>query len=245
MAGQDDRAPLSLASLPAHWSSQLQPRVKGLRVGWLGDLNGYLPMQAGVLEACEQGLQRLRELGAVVDAVSPHFSPESVWQTWLAWRRVLTASRIAPMVSRGRERIKPEALWEFDQAVGMSAADFLQASNERSAFYQHMLQLLGQWDVLVLPSAQVWPFAIDTRWPEVIHTAKGPVQMDTYHRWMEVTLYASLAGLPALSVPCGFHPQGLPMGMQLIGQPRGDLALLQTGLAYEQAIGDWLAVRPV
>ena len=244
MAGDDPRAPLSLASLPAHWSSKLSPQVKGLRIGWMGDLNGHLPMQAGVLEACEQGLQRLSALGAVVDAVSPNFSPDAVWQTWLAWRRVLTASRIAPMVAKGRAQVKPEALWEFDQAVGMSAADFLQASNERSAFYQHMLQLLSQWDVLVLPSAQVWPFAIDMRWPEVIHTSKGPVQMDTYHRWMEVTLYASLAGLPALNVPCGFNHQGLPMGMQLIGQPRGDLALLQAALAYEQAIGDWLAVRP-
>ena len=148
------------------------------------------------------------------------------------------------MVARGRELIKPEALWEFDQAAGMSAADFLQASTERSAFYQHMLELLGRFDMLVLPSAQVWPFAIDLRWPSTIQTSNGSVQMDTYHRWMEVTLYASLAGLPALNVPCGFNSQGLPMGMQLIGQPRGDVALLETGLAYEEAVGDWLAVRP-
>ena len=98
--------------------------------------------------------------------------------------------------------------------------------------------------MLVLPSAQVWPFAIDMRWPSSIQTPNGTVQMDTYHRWMEVTLYASLAGLPALNVPCGFNAQGLPMGMQLIGQPRGDVALLETGLAYEEAVGDWLAVRP-
>jgi amidase len=98
--------------------------------------------------------------------------------------------------------------------------------------------------MLVLPSAQVWPFAINMRWPEVIETPNGSRQMDTYHRWMEVTLYASLAGLPALNVPCGFNAQGLPMGMQLIGQPRGDVALLETGLAYEEAARDWLAVRP-
>ena len=244
MAGYDDRAPLSLASLPPGWSSQLQPKAKGLRVGWLGDLNGYLPMEAGVLEACENGLQRLTNLGAHVEPVTPNFSAPSVWQTWLAWRRVLTASRIAPMVAKGRDQVKPEALWEFDQAAGMTAPDFLQASTERSAFYQHMLALLSRFDMLVLPSAQVWPFAIDLRWPSSIKTPNGSVQMDTYHRWMEVTLYASLAGLPALNVPCGFNAQGLPMGMQLIGQPRGDVALLATGLAYEEAVGDWLAVRP-
>jgi amidase len=82
------------------------------------------------------------------------------------------------------------------------------------------------------------------RWPATIKTPKGPVQMDTYHRWMEVVIYASLAGLPALNVPVGFNSQGLPMGMQLIGQPQGELALLSLGLAYEEAVGDWLAIHP-
>jgi len=189
-------------------------------------------------------LQRLTDLGAHVEPAMATFSPTAVWQTWLAWRRVLTASRIAPMVARGRDACKPEALWEYDQAVGMTAHDFLQASNERTLFYQDMLKLLGKFDILVMPSAQVWPFGIDTRWPAEIRTAHGTVKMDTYHRWMEVVLYPSLAGLPSLNVPCGFNPQGLPMGMQLIGQPRGDLAVLELGLAYEEAASDWLARRP-
>ena len=172
------------------------------------------------------------------------YSPESAWQTWLAWRRVLTASRIAPMVAKGRELVKPEALWEFDQAAGMKASEFLQASKERSAFYQHMLSLMRRFDVLVLPSCQVWPFDAALRWPQQIQTPKGTVQMDTYHRWMEVVLYASLAGLPALNVPVGFSAHGLPMGMQLIGQPQGELALLSLGLAYEDVVADWLSIKP-
>ena len=244
MSGFDPRSPLSLDDLPVGWSQQLRPHAKALRIGWLGDLNGYLPMEDGVLDACENGLRRLSDLGAHVEPASPTFSPEAVWQTWLAWRRVLTASRLAPMVARGREACKAEALWECDQAIGMTANDFLQASTERTAFYQQMLTMFDDHDVLVMPSAQVWPFAIDTRWPSVIHTANGAVTMDTYHRWMEVVLYPSLAGLPSLNVPCGFNPQGLPMGMQLIGKPRGDLAVLALGLAYEEAIGDWLSVRP-
>jgi amidase len=244
MAGFDARAPLSLATLPAGFANTLQPHSQGLRIGWLGNLNNYLPMEAGILDACETGLKRLASLGCKVEPVSLGYSPQALWQTWLAWRRVLTASRIAPMVAKGRAHIKPEALWEFDQAIGMTASDFLQASADRSAFYQHMLGLLSRFDVLVLPSCQVWPFDAAMRWPEHIDTPTGRVQMDTYHRWMEVVLYASLAGLPVLNVPVGFNAQGLPMGMQLMGQPQGDLALLSLGLAYEEAVQDWLSVKP-
>ncbi|MFM7698599.1 MAG: amidase [Limnohabitans sp.] len=244
MSGFDPRSPLSLDDLPKGWSQQLRPQSSGIRVGWLGDLNGYLPMEDGILQACENGLQRLSDLGAQVDPAKATFSPPAVWQTWLAWRRVLTASRLAPMVERGRESCKPEALWECDQAIGMTANDFLKASTERTVFYHQLLKMFEAFDVLVMPSAQVWPFDIDTRWPADIRTAKGTVHMDTYHRWMEVVLYPSLAGLPSLNVPCGFDARGLPMGMQLIGQPRGDPAVLELGLAYEEAASYWLARHP-
>ena len=173
-------------------------------------------------------------------------SPEEVWQIWLLWRKVLVASRLAPYMQNpsNRAQIKPEAQWEYDQGQGLSASQFMAGSVGRSAFYQGMLKLFEHHDVLALPSAQVWPFDKSWRWPKEIKTAKGTVQMDTYHRWMEVVIYATLAGLPSISVPTGFGPNGLPMGLQLIGKPQGDLALLQLAHAYEQAIGDWLAVVP-
>jgi amidase len=162
------------------------------------------------------------------------------------WRKVLVASRLAPLMANpaNRARIKPEAQWEYDQGQGVSASQFMQASVERSAFYQGMLKLFERYDVLALPSAQVWPFDKTLRWPQSIQTANGAVAMDTYHRWMEVVIYATLAGLPSISVPTGFGPNGLPMGLQLIGKPQGDFALLQLAHMYEQAIGDWLAVVP-
>ena len=68
--------------------------------------------------------------------------------------------------------------------------------------------------------------------------------MDTYHRWMEVVIYATFAGLPCISVPAGFNAQGLPMGLQLIGRPQGDEALLRLAWQYEQAAQDVVGVRP-
>ena len=241
-AGHDARAPLSLAD-HGGFAAQLDAAdPKGLRVGWLGDLSGHLPMQAGVLDACQQGLRWLGDLGCQVDALQPGFAPEAVWQAWLVWRRWLVAARIAPFLKdpANRALIKPEALWEHDQAAGLSGADVLAASAQRSSFLQQMLALFEHCDVLALPAAQVWPFDADQRWPSQV----AGREMDTYHRWMEVVIYATFAGLPCISVPVGFSAGGLPMGMQLIGKPRGELALLQLAHAYEQAAQAVLSVRP-
>ncbi len=116
----------------------------------------------------------------------------------------------------------------------------MRASEQRSTFYQQMLALFEHADVLALPTAQVWPFDAALRWPQQI----AGRDMDTYHRWMEVVIYATLAGLPCISVPVGFGPTGLPMGMQLIGRPRADLAVLQLAHAYEQAAQDVLSIKP-
>ena len=139
-----------------------------------------------------------------------------------------------------RAFIKPEALWEHDQGVGLTGEQTMAASQQRSAFYQQMLMHFAQADVIALPTTQVWPFDATERWPT--HIAGR--EMDTYHRWMESTIYATLAGLPAISVPAGFSANGLPMGLQLIGKPRGERALLQLAHAYEQAAQDVLRRRP-
>jgi amidase len=245
-AGHDPRAPLSLTADPAIFTHDLTTEVRGQRVGWLGDLGGYLPTEAGVLDACQAGLQRLQAIGCDVEETMLNTAPEQVWQTWLAWRKVLVAGRLAPLMQNpaNRPHIKPEAVWEYDQGQGVTATQFMDASVQRTSFYHGMLDLFERYDVLALPSAQVWPFDKNIRWPQAIQTVNGSVTMDTYHRWMEVVIYATLAGLPSISMPTGFGPNGLPMGLQLIGKPQGDLALLQLAHMYEQAIGDWLAVLP-
>jgi amidase len=244
-AGPTAAAPLSLTQALAPASS-LQPlNLRGVKLGWLGNLEGHLPMEAGVLETCESGLSRLAQAGAEVQPLQLGFDPHRVWDCWLAWRKVLVASRLTPYLvqPKNRERIKPEALWEIDQADGLSAKDFLAASVERTRFYQHLLSLLDQVDFLVLPTAQVWPFPAQWRWPQSIQTPNGEVQMDTYHRWMEVVIYATLGGLPCISLPAGFGPQGLPMGLQVMAKPQAETQLLSLALAHEALIGDVLARR--
>jgi amidase len=240
-AGFDPRSPLSIAE-NFRWSAATDTAKNvAPRIGWLGDLNGYLATDEGILQACQIGLTRLTNIGCKVEPIELGFSPAAVWDAWLVWRAALVASSLAPIASveKNRSIIKPEALWEYESAQKFSASDFMKASVTRSQFYQHLRGLFERYDFLVLPSAQVWPFDIELRWPQQI----AGKTMDTYHRWMETVIYATFAGLPAMSVPSGFsevsvaRSKPLPNGLQIIGKPQGDLALLQLAAAYEQSIG--------
>ena len=241
-AGPDPRAPLSIAEVSDFTRLERTFDASSVRIGWLGDLAGHLATEPGILPVCEQALGRLQALGCAVEPVTLGMPPEKVWQAWRVWRRALVASRLATLLANpgNRSQVKPEALWEYEQAQALSGQELLAASVQRTAFYRQMLTLFESCDYLALPTAQVWPFEASQRWPT--HVAGR--ELDTYHRWMEVVIYATFAGLPCISIPAGFNAKGLPMGLQLIGRPQADLAVLQLAAAYEQAAQDILARRP-
>ena len=245
-AGADPRAPLSLAGAVPDFMpgpDAAECGLQGLRVAWLGDLGGHLATEAGVLDVCEAALARMATAGAQVEPAALGFPPDALWEAWGVWRRALASTGIAALLLQGatREQFKPEALWEFDQAQGLSFADFMRASQVRTQFLQHLLTLFERFDLLTLPVAQVWPFPVAQTWPAQI----AGRTMDTYHRWMECTIYATFAGLPAISVPAGFHSNGRwPMGLQLIGRPQADAALLRAAAACEAQLGALMQRRP-
>jgi len=241
-AGYDARAPLSIHESGAAFAQSLDANMKGKRVAWLGNLNGYLPMESGVLEVCQDALKVLETTGYSVDTTSLGMQPEEIWDAWLVWRKALAGANTGAYahLPNWREKVKPEAQWEYDQSLDLTGNQLMKASTTRTRFYQSMLSLFESFDVLAIPAAQVWPFDVKERWPQSI----AGRTMDTYHRWMEVVLYPTFAGLPAISVPAGFNAQGLPMGLQLIGKPKGDFELLQVAHAYEQAAQDLIQKRP-
>lgn len=241
-AGADPACPLSLTDDPAVFAGALDSDPQGQRIGWLGDLQGYLPMEGGILEVCQSALNSFSGMGCTVDEARLGMPPEQIWQAWLVWRQALVGPRIAPFLVNpaNRAHIKPEALWEHDQSLNLTGSQLMAASASRTRFYLSMLALFEQFDVLAIPVSQVWPFDIDLRWPQSVSGRA----MDTYHRWMEVVIYATFAGLPSISVPAGFGENGLPMGLALIGKPQGDMALLKLAHAYEMANLDMINLRP-
>ena len=240
-AGYDPRVPLSLKEDPAVLGEPLQRDFKGARLGWLGDYNGYLPMEDGVMSLCESALKDFAALGCEVEHCQPEFSLERLWQTWLVHRHWLIQGSLGAAYADPQKRalLKPEAQWEVQGGLQLSAADVYQASINRSDWYRALGKLFERYDFLLLPTAQVFPFDAQQAWPRIV----AGREMDTYHRWMEVVIGPTLAGLPSMNVPVGFNPRGLPMGLQIIGPAQADRAVLQLAYAHEQ-LTRWVQRRP-
>ena len=248
-AGFDARQPQSIQApfdLDHALKPVTQPEIKAIKILYWGDLCGYLAVEDGIDELCTAALEAASNKGCTVDMLTSQsqlgFAPERVWEAWLVWRKALVGARLAPFVAMkdGRNQIKPEGLGEYDSAQDLTGAQFTAASVARSSFYQALLATLETYDAIALPTAQVWPFDVAMRYPTEIKSKKGTRQLDTYHRWMEATIYATFAGLPCISVPVGFGAdgtnavgKGLAMGMQLIGRPQGDAQLLRLAKLFE------------
>ncbi|WP_372921041.1 amidase [Roseovarius sp.] len=231
MAGPDPRQPHGGAAPDLKLDGS--GAIAGRRIGWLGDWGGAFAMEAGIADLGRAACAVFAELGCVVEDVAPPFSRDALWESWTTLRSWSVACNLAPLLeSPGtRDRLKPDAIWEIERGRAMSALEVHRASVIRSQWFTRAAEVFDRYDALVMPTAQVWPFPLEWEWPKDI----AGQAMDSYHRWMEVVVPASLAGLPALAVPAGFGAETLPMGVQLIGRRGADRALLELGQAYHDA----------
>jgi amidase len=239
IAGPHPGTPFGRESEP--FADQLDVEVRGMRIGWLGDWGGAYPTEPGILELCREALSAFEGLGAVVEDLAPPFPAEDLWSAWITLRAMLSVGGRGALYEdeAKRAQLKPESQWEIEQGLTLSARAVYEASLIRSQWYAVYASLFERFDALVLPSAQVWPFPVEWRWPHEINGRP----MDTYHRWMEIVVPISLVGAPVLGCPAGFGPGGLPMGFQLAGPVGGDAKVLALGQAYHRAT-DWPGQRP-
>lgn len=232
-AGYHPQAPLSYAK-EGSFLDGLGAKASGGRVAWLGDLGGHLPTEPGILDLCEAALARFADASFHSEALVPDVDFEALWQAFVTLRQASSGCGLKAHYDDPAKRrlLKPEAVWEVEQAMRLTAPQIHAASVRRTSWHRTLLSLFERFDLIALPTAQVFPFDVTTHWPDKV----AGRTMDSYHRWMQVSAFATLGGCPALNVPAGFDAKGRPMGMQLIGRPRGDLSVLKAGAAYEATL---------
>lgn len=229
-AGRDERVPLSLLGDGSEFAEMILADATGKRIAWAGDLGRVLPMEPGVLEVCEDALSRFEKTGAIIAPAVPKFDFEKLWQAFKVLRQFSAGGGLTAHYQNPAERdlLKPEAIWEIEESLKLKSSDVYAAAVVRGAWYQCLLDFFEQYDFLALPSAQVFPFPVEQNWPRAING----VVMDSYHRWMQVVTPGTMSGCPIISLPAGFSGQRA-MGVQLIGRPQDDLAVLRLARAYE------------
>lgn len=234
MADFPDTLPFEPHPNAATFTDPLQTDLKGRRIAWAGDLAGRLPLEAGLLDDTQAALPVFETLGCHVDTHVPSFDYDALWQAWIDLRSVLFYQAQKPWLSQSEhfQQVKPEAQWEFERGRQMPTADIERALNTHRQWQACLAATFEHYDYILMPAVQTPPFEAEWSWPK---TLDGQT-MDTYHRWMEIVLPASMGALPALAVPLQRLAANTGNGLQIMAAPGADLAVMQLGHAYDQAL---------
>ena len=228
IAGPDARSPIAIDESGSRFAAPLERDFKGVRVAWWKDLGG-VPVDRRVRAAVDAQRRVFETLGCIVDEGEPDFTDfDAVFKTM---RAIDFLAGVAPRVDGHRDQVKETILWEIERGERLTVSEIVWAETKRTELYHRMRQFMERYEFFVLPTVQVPPFSVDQ--PYV--TEIDGVAMGTYIDWMKSCYYISIVGNPAISVPCGVTPEGLPVGLQIVGRHRDDWGLLQMAHAFESA----------
>jgi amidase len=230
IAGPDDRAPIAQREPGETFRRPLARHFRGVSLAWSPDLGRY-PVDEAVAQVCAQALPVFESLGCTVRHGTPDFrDADDCFQVLRAWRMALDRQRD---LEQHRDQMKDTVIWNIEQGLKLDGMAVAQAERKRTALYHRVREFMQAHEFLLLPSTQVPPFSIDQEYPTEINGKA----LETYIDWMGVCYAITLTGLPAISVPAGFTPEGLPVGLQIVGRHQQDFAVLQLAYAFEQATG--------
>ena len=230
MAGADGRDPQTYPSTPADFLLPLERDWAGVRVAWSPDLGG-LPLDRRVRAVLESQRQTFEDLGCSVEEATPDFTDvDEIFLTLRSWANWNTNG---VLLADHRSEMKPEAIWDIEAGAMLTGADVARAIMKHGALLERMRVFQQKYEFLVCAVNQVPPFEASLDWPKSI----DGVTMENYVAWMKSAYWISTTCRPAISVPAGFTPEGLPVGIQIVGRHRDDLGVLRLGHAFEQATG--------
>ena len=220
IAGPDPRSPMSIQESGEQFAQPLGRDFRGARIAWCSGLLG-LPFDRRVVEAFERQRGRFEEIGCVVEDAEPDLSSaDSIFKTF---RAQAFHQQHAATAARQREVYKETVLEEIERGAALTTSDLARAEMQRSALHAQVGQFLERYDYFVLPTTQVPPFDVEEPYVTEIEGRQLPSYID----WMRSCYYVTITALPAISIPGGFTPEGLPVGLQIVGGPQRDLAVLQ------------------
>jgi amidase len=230
MAGPDPRDPGCGESNPSAFARPLDRGFRGTRVAWCPDLGG-LPLDARVRTVLEAQRKTFEALGCSVDEACPDLSGAD-W-IFLTLRRWRTAATLGPLLKTNRDQLKPEAIEEIEAGLAVTGGDVARAMVQHGELMERVRKFEEKYEFTVCAVNQVPPFEAALDWPKTI----DGVKLDHYVAWMQSAYWISATFRPAISVPAGFTPDGLPVGIQIVGRYRDDVGVLQMGHSFEQATG--------
>jgi amidase len=233
MAGPDPRDPGCEPLDPSALSGTLERDLRGVRVAWAPDLGG-LPLDPRVRAVLDAQRATFEALGCIVEDACPDLTAaDDIFLTIRRWR---TAAAYGPLLRSHRALMKPELIDEIEAGETLLGSDVAAAMMRHGALMERVRRFFDGHAVLVCAVNQVPPFEASITWP----TDVAGVRMEHYVAWMRTAYWISATFGPALSVPAGFTPEGLPVGIQIVGRFRDDWTVLQVGHAFERAtrVGD-------
>ena len=228
MAGPDPRAPVSISEPGSIFAKSLNRDFRKIRVAWTPDFGG-LPVEPAVTQVLEQQRKVLESLGCIVEESCPDFTGAT--EAFETLRAVSFSLRYAPLLKTHRALLKDTVIWNIEQGLALDGGKIGRAEGLRTELFQRMRRFLEKYEFLIAPVNQLPPFPVDTEYPTEI----AGVKLGNYLDWMKRCYYVTITSHPAISVPAGFTPQGLPVGLQIVGRYRDDFGVLQLAHAFEAA----------
>jgi amidase len=232
MAGPDPRSPIAITE-PGHlFSRPLDRDFKNTRIAWSHDL-GSLPVEPQVTAAIEKQRHVFEGLGCLLEKCEPDLTDaDEIFKVWRAW---IFELHFSEFLDTHRSQMKDTVIWNIQEGKKLSGPQIGEIERKRTELYHRVRKFMETYEFIILPVSQVPPFDVKQRYINKINDVK----METYIDWMKSCYYITTFGNPAISVPCGFTPEGLPVGVQIVGRHQDDFGVLQLAYAFEQTTEFW------